>query len=52
MRSISLGQYYAVNSPLHRLDPRVKIVLAVIYIVTVFLCSNLLCFVSFLVEIR
>jgi energy-coupling factor transport system permease protein len=42
MRSISLGQYYAVNSPLHRLDPRVKIVLAVIYIVTVFLCSNLL----------
>lgn len=42
MKSISLGQYYAVDSPIHRIDPRVKIVLAVLYIVVVFLCSNVL----------
>lgn len=42
MRNISLGQYYSVDSPIHRLDPRIKIVLAVLYIVIVFLCSNIL----------
>ena len=42
MKNITLGQYYAVDSPIHRLDPRVKIVLALLYIVIVFLCSNVL----------
>lgn len=42
MKNITLGQYYAVDSPLHRLDPRIKIVIAIFYIVIVFLCSNLL----------
>ena len=42
MKNITLGQYYAVDSPIHRLDPRVKIVLAILYIVIVFLCSNIL----------
>ena len=41
MKNISLGQYYAVDSPIHRIDPRVKIILAVLYIVIVFLCSNI-----------
>lgn len=42
MKSISLGQYYAVKSPIHNIDPRVKIVLAMLYIVIVFLCANVL----------
>lgn len=42
MKNISLGQYYSVDSPIHNLDPRIKIVLAVLYIVIVFLCSNIL----------
>jgi len=42
MRSIALGQYYSVDSPIHRLDPRVKIVLAILYIVIVFLSANML----------
>ncbi len=41
MKNVSLGQYYAVDSPIHRLDPRFKLILAIIYIVTTFLCSNL-----------
>ena len=40
MKNISLGQYYSVDSPIHRLDPRIKIVLAILYIVIVFLCDN------------
>lgn len=42
MKNISLGQYYAVNSPIHNLDPRIKIIMAILYIVIVFVCSNLL----------
>lgn len=42
MKSISLGQYYSVDSSIHKLDPRIKIVLAILYIVIVFLCSNIL----------
>ena len=41
MKNISLGQYYAVDSPIHRIDPRVKIILALLYIVIVFLCSDI-----------
>lgn len=40
MKNITLGQYYSVDSPIHRLDPRIKIVCAILYIVIVFLCSN------------
>ena len=42
MKNITLGQYYSVDSPIHRLDPRVKIILAVLYIVIVFLSANIL----------
>lgn len=44
MKSISFGQYYPANSPLHRLDPRVKIILAILYIVCSFLCKNVISF--------
>ncbi len=44
MKSIALGQYYPSNSVLHRLDPRIKIILAILYIVCSFLCKNILSF--------
>ena len=44
MKSIALGQYYPANSILHRLDPRIKIILAIMYIVCSFLCKNILGF--------
>ncbi len=37
---ITLGQYYPVDSPVHRLDPRVKIILTVAFIVAVFLVGS------------
>lgn len=44
MKNIALGQYYPARSPLHKLDPRIKLILALLYIVTAFLCKNLLGF--------
>ena len=44
MKSIALGQYYPSNSVLHRTDPRIKIILAILYIVCSFLCKNIISF--------
>ena len=37
---ITLGQFFPGNSPIHKLDPRTKIILATIYIVSVFVVNN------------
>lgn len=37
---ITLGQFFPGFSPLHKLDPRTKIILAVLFIVAVFLVNN------------
>ncbi len=44
MKSVALGQYYPASSPMHRLDPRMKIVLGIFYIVACFLCKNVFSF--------
>lgn len=44
MKGIALGQYYPSNSVLHKIDPRIKIILAILYIVCSFLCKNVLSF--------
>lgn len=44
MRDITLGQYFPGNSLLHRLDPRAKIILSVIYIVAVFTAKSVSAF--------
>lgn len=41
IRDITLGQYYPVDSVLHRLDPRVKFVGTIIYIIALFVCDDL-----------
>jgi len=37
LREITIGQYYEADSVLHRLDPRVKIIGTLVYIVSLFL---------------
>ena len=37
---ITIGQYFPGNSVVHRLDPRMKIILTMFIIVTLFLCKN------------
>ncbi len=44
MRDITLGQYFPGDSILHRLDPRAKIILAVIYIVAIFTAKSVSAF--------
>ena len=40
LTNITMGQYYPVDSPVHRLDPRIKMILTVTYIVLVFLAHT------------
>ncbi|MBQ2028803.1 MAG: energy-coupling factor transporter transmembrane protein EcfT [Clostridia bacterium] len=44
LKDITLGQYYPVKSPVHNLDPRIKIILTIAFIVAVFLGSSLWAF--------
>ena len=44
LKDITLGQFFPGNSPIHRLDARTKISLSVLYIVGLFLCSNLIAY--------
>ena len=40
IRDITIGQYYQTDSPLHKMDPRVKLVGTTLYIVSLFLFSR------------
>ena len=40
LKDITLGQFFPGNTLLHRLDPRVKLCLTMLYIVALFLCSG------------
>ena len=40
MREITLGQYYPADSLLHRLDPRVKFIGTILYIVSLFIANT------------
>ncbi len=40
LKDITLGQFFPGNSLLHRADPRMKIILAIMYIVFVFMASS------------
>ena len=50
MNGISFGQYYPASSFLHKLDPRVKIILTVLYIVCSFICKNLISYALLLLS--
>lgn len=42
IRDITIGQYYPAKSVLHKLDPRVKLVATILYLVSLFLFKNIL----------
>lgn len=41
LRDITLGQYYPVDSVLHRLDPRTKLFGTMVFIISLFIADNL-----------
>lgn len=46
LKDITLGQFFPGKSPIHRMDPRTKLILTVVYIVALFLAEN---WISYLV---
>lgn len=40
LRDITLGQYYQTDSVLHRLDPRVKLVATIVFLISLFVADN------------
>ncbi len=40
IKDITIGQYFPFNSVIHRLDPRIKLLFTIIFIVTVFASNN------------
>jgi len=42
LKDITLGQFFPGDTPLHRLDPRTKLLLLVLYIVALFMAKNIL----------
>ena len=41
IKDITLGQYFPGNSPVHRMDSRVKIILTIVFIVMLFVAKNI-----------
>ncbi len=44
LKDITLGQYFPGKSVIHRLDPRMKVILAIAYIVAIFLAKSIFAF--------
>ena len=51
LKDITLGQYFPGNSVVHRLDPRTKLLLTVVYIVALFLCSHVVSYAIMLLTL-
>lgn len=45
LKDITIGQYFPGNSPIHRLDPRFKIIITLIFIVMLFIGDSVWCLV-------
>ncbi len=41
MKNIALGQYYPGGSVIHRADPRMKLIISILFIVCTFVCRNI-----------
>lgn len=44
IRDITIGQYYPSDSPLHRLDPRTKILGTIIFVISLFLGKSIIAY--------
>lgn len=51
LRDITLGQYFPGDTIVHRLDPRTKLVLVIVYIVTLFCAKHVLTYAITLVAL-
>jgi energy-coupling factor transport system permease protein len=47
LKNVTIGQYYPGDSPIHRLDPRTKLLLSLVFIIVLFLVRGFLAYVTF-----
>ena len=40
MKELTLGQYYPTGSLIHRLDPRLKLLATLVYLISLFICPK------------
>ena len=40
LSDVTIGQYLPGDSPIHKLDPRAKIVISLLLMISIFLCRN------------
>ena len=51
LKDITLGQYFPGNTIVHRLDPRIKLILTVVYITALFLARGVLAYALMLIAL-
>lgn len=51
LRDITIGQYYSVDSKIHQMDPRFKIIASMLYLISLFLINQLLAYSAVLIFI-
>ncbi len=51
LKDITLGQYYSASSPVHRTDPRMKLLSLILFLVTVLLCDTFSAYLLSLVSV-
>lgn len=42
IKEVTIGQFFPGNSPIHKLDPRVKMIITLLYIIALFICKSFL----------
>ena len=40
MRDMAFGQYYPTNSPIHKLDPRAKLIFSLLFMIFIFFAKS------------
>ena len=46
LKDVTLGQFFPGSTPIHKLDPRTKLVLVIVYIVALFLAKWFVSYVA------
>ncbi|MBQ6998266.1 MAG: energy-coupling factor transporter transmembrane protein EcfT [Clostridia bacterium] len=46
LKDITLGQYFPIESPVHSMDPRIKIIITLVFIIAIFFIKSLWGFVA------
>ena len=51
LKDMTIGQYYPVDSPIHELDPRIKIIATFVFMVSLFIINKFWPYVLVLVSL-